>query len=1254
MANLNQIKQKILELEAGKFQRLCDDWLYRKGYENINPVGMMKTTDRVTKGTPDTLIPQSSGTYIFSECSVQQKRLAEKIESDIEKCFDELKTGIPNHLIEEIFIFFTGNLSTPEFGHLTSLCNSRSVKLSLCGLEALALGIQNSYPVLAELHLGLSLDTGQLLTINDFVARYGKHQLTTSIDNVILHQDENLSEAKKKIECCDFLLISGASGLGKTLFLVNLGKQLQKESEKLKVVCLFDKGADLIRDITAFFSEPGHYLILIDDANRLDSRLDYILHLLHESDAERSFKIIATVRDYARDRVLKKVENFTRIQEQIIRPLTNDQIRNLTEIIFNITNPEYQNRIVEISCGNPRLAFMASRLAVDTNRIESIRNVTSLYNEYFGRNDNIESIRTDRALMTAATAISFYRKVDKLNVNQMESIQNFFGLDPEQFWTLVETLHKHEIVDLYESEVVRISDQVLSTYISYLAIFESKYVPFANIVRRFYPGSKSSIVDILNPIIKAFDQDKIIKDIRRDVHEMLEEFKQTKEVSEILDFFNYFWFALPTEALLFVEQLLDNKTSSELDWAEEKFEESKSTSDRLVDLLVKFRGYGVNEFQISFELLLKYLEVEAAALGHVIRSFSNEYNFNHFDYRTAYSTQNYIADKLIALMDGGQNYLYSRLFICVADILLEVEHRRHQWSDGKTMNIITFRLSPSPNLFSLREKIFTNLSCLLNRAEYGSHIIELLNKYIKRLRFNGVDIVKSDMPCFTSAIVAALTESNLSHCLLIRSFCIELAELDIDFPNAWRDRFSNEIVQISDLLLEDRYHRDFSQTSNEEYEQRRLQRFNLYLQGDTSKKIETLLLHGKSLMEVVQEDNLNTLCSNIEVAFQVLAESKPDVFVENLIVYLKYDNVFAINPHVIIAQLFKIILPQEVWSLLHLTDFKNQDQWKSVYFALLPESSISNRELNLLYSHLKFAPSNSLRQWLDYLSKYQNQDRDIFLKSVRILVERADFDNLAATSLSYLFYPESEFFGLWFEIFKTEKELVFKAYLAAFKVSKFWDHDGKSLTLLLNEDFDFLFELVDLIYEISPHPDVYTNMPDLIFIWERGTFFEDIQSYAKYICAKEHGNYWNGETLFKLLFSKRGDEFNSVYMKDKKLNFIEKTVHDNARDVGYIRFIFSHIRDSTNELKLAALISFLSVNRGIDDFEIVYMEFDARHWSGSLVPILERERILLQEISSLLNSVDLLKHRMFLENRLKHTLASMDYEKKRDYLDSRE
>ena len=56
MANIESIKQKILQLDAGSFQNLCDSYLYKTGYPSIVSLGGEAGTRKTTLGTPDTYL----------------------------------------------------------------------------------------------------------------------------------------------------------------------------------------------------------------------------------------------------------------------------------------------------------------------------------------------------------------------------------------------------------------------------------------------------------------------------------------------------------------------------------------------------------------------------------------------------------------------------------------------------------------------------------------------------------------------------------------------------------------------------------------------------------------------------------------------------------------------------------------------------------------------------------------------------------------------------------------------------------------------------------------------------------------------------------------------------------------------------------------------------------------------------------------------------------------------------------------------
>lgn len=1256
MGSQNQIKSKLLELEGGKFQRLCDDWLHRKGFENINPIGMMDTTDRVVKGTPDCLLMQANGKYIFSEYTVQQDRLANKLTDDINKCFDENKTSISVDKISEMVICYLGKLSTQEINQLRALCYDRGVMLTLYGLDSISLSINNTYPVLSETYLDLPLDTGQLLSVNDFIERYGRSNFTTSIDNELLFCDDLLSNAVRTLESSNFLLVSGAAGLGKTLFSVTLAKRILQKNKCINVICLFDKGADLIRDITAYFSEPGDYLIFVDDANRLDNRLDYILHYLTEKDGNRRFRIVATVRDYARISVIEKVRKYTELHEQVITPLTDEQIKELVESLFGIKNCKYQKRIQEISCGNPRLAVMASKVAIETNQIQSIQNVTSLYSDYFAENENVKLVLEDERLVLTACAISFFRKVDKLNEQQMRMVESSFGIQAEEFWELVDVLHKNELVDLYENEVVKISDQVLSTYLFYIAVFEKKIIPFSSIVKDFYPDYNRTIVDSLNPIISAFDQIKVVAGIRCEIKNIFEIFSENENIDKSIEFLNTFWFALPTEALVYSLKTINNMPKVDIDWKNESYEESKSEAGKssLISLLTSFRFYDEQEFKMSFELLLKYLVKSRTSLGFVIRALSERYNFKPDDCRYGYYVQSFIVDKLAEQMENGENYLFSRLFILVANCLLKVEHRDHQWSRGDSISIITFRLTPDEYLLSLREKIISSLSVLMAKVEFEPLVIDIFKEYVSWVRYEGKDMAEADLPFIARYLIKKLDKDNLSHCMMMQDYCEHLDSLELNYPKEWNEDFFNETLKLSNLLLEDRHERRMLEMGYDEYNQYRHQSLVEHFTGISIADFINFIDRCNELNNALSgRDRDYSLKNGIEMSLHAMAESVPELFPDIVSRYMDYDDSFEVDPHFIVTNLFKTQSSEDVFLLLNSKEYRWKKLWLSTYFALLPEESITDNDADLLIEHISNTPSNKLRCWLDYLDKYKRIDGAIYCKIVRILTDKSREDANYARSLGHLFSKHSSVFGNWFEVFKLDEELVFDVYLAAYSLERHWDYSGDALKLLLDRKFDFLYRLIDQIYEKERWPDLHTNMPELNSLWEREGYIQEIEDYAKYLQSKDEHAFRYRENIFSKLFTKEKGKTESEEMVQKKYDFFRNAVKKNATDIKFMCFLFNSAQYLSEEFRRELLGLFLSENDKFEDFQTLDYELTTRSWSGSRVPILEREKNFLESLLPLFNSIQFLEHKSYVEKQIEDKLKSIEYEKKRDYLESR-
>lgn len=131
MSKLNQIETKLKEIDQARFQKLCDQYLHSKGYENINPVGVMIGADKVVKGTPDSLIALPNGKYIFAEYTTQNDGVFGKFLDDLAKCFDQAKTGIPVEKIEKIILCHNSRLKPDEDNALAEECQRHGCNLRI-------------------------------------------------------------------------------------------------------------------------------------------------------------------------------------------------------------------------------------------------------------------------------------------------------------------------------------------------------------------------------------------------------------------------------------------------------------------------------------------------------------------------------------------------------------------------------------------------------------------------------------------------------------------------------------------------------------------------------------------------------------------------------------------------------------------------------------------------------------------------------------------------------------------------------------------------------------------------------------------------------------------------------------------------------------------------------------------------------------------------------------------------------------------
>jgi len=149
-------------------------------------------------GVPLTLLYHSlTVDSYFAEHTTQQEGLCNKLKGDLEKCFDESKTGIPVDKIEEVVFCHTSTISPEEEDTLAEECGKHGINLNIFGIGPLSYDLYQKYPMLARDFLGVEVDTGQVVDPDDFITAYNKNKLATRLDTAFHFRE---SEVKTILE----------------------------------------------------------------------------------------------------------------------------------------------------------------------------------------------------------------------------------------------------------------------------------------------------------------------------------------------------------------------------------------------------------------------------------------------------------------------------------------------------------------------------------------------------------------------------------------------------------------------------------------------------------------------------------------------------------------------------------------------------------------------------------------------------------------------------------------------------------------------------------------------------------------------------------------------------------------------------------------------------------------------------------------------------------------------------------------------
>lgn len=1075
------------------------------------------------------------------------------------------------------------------------------------------------------------VSTKQILKLNEFIDVYQYSKFPTPLDIDLFGRENEKKEIIDKLNVNSFLVVSGKAGIGKTKIVIESIQNYAKDFD-YETVCIYNRGADLFEDINTFFQGNKKYLIFIDDVNRIHSALDYLLQLYPEKIDNNTLKIIMTVRDYAKEKIVNILSGRKfGFNEIIIHKLEKNYIEEIIKKDFKITNPSYIERIQFLSKGNPRLAVMISKIAYKANDLSSIRDISNVYDVYYKSLSDEVEIFKNIELMKVLAIISFYRNIDRTNEIQATQIEEIFDIKIDFLWEKVKELNHLEIVDLYEDEVVKITDQILSTYLFYKVVFIENIFDIDLFIRKFFLNQNQRLNEVIIPIRNSFDSDLVIEKLKIPFNKLKKEYEN--DFYKKYELIKFFWYLDRTGNLLYLKKLIDNLSEEDIG----KINSDKYINDKILELIKVFFNDKEN-YKKVIELMFYYYEKNTFILDKLVKILENEFGFKRYSYKEDYLIQNFIIEFIINKIENENKQIYIELFFKISKYYLKTQFQSNETGDNRTITIHRYKLYETENLKNIRENIFKTIFSLYEFEQ--KKVLDLLIKYRFEYGIGISEVENWDKEILISLINEKFNSKNYLESKVVLRLCKLWKDYSIEYDLSLEENFKHEYIDIEKIFYLD--YSDFCDDTKDTNQIEELIKDKIfeYIKNYEIVDFEKLF---NSLDEIYtlnygdsKEYILNKNISNLLI---VIAE---DNFIDvlNLIVLNDYNLNF--NEDIIVSRLLKIKGKDEVETFIEELSDKFKNRYKFSFYRLLEDKDISDidaKKLVELYS--KNEDFNIVPFHTDFLMKYVKSDMDIIVKISKILFKKSNTNDRFLNGLEMFFHTENQNIS---SIFKNDLELLKLIYLKLDSYLTHFDYNSKILNQILDMDNNFI-----LVYLKQKNKEKSFNKK-YKRLWERENYQEIIERIINYFFENQDILIFGSKIRVFFNINRRADEVNKL--EEKQLDYLKFFITKNISNSEKIKFIFRNVISYSTDEQRKLLIKFIvDLDIKFEIFQKLSLEESSMCWQGSAVPMYQKQIEFFESLLELFENAKYLEFENYIKQIIEWKKEDIKRAKKRDFLD---
>lgn len=1078
------------------------------------------------------------------------------------------------------------------------------------------------------------LNPNLIISPEEFIIQYEQPSLriATPLSNTFCGRETEIDDGLTKLGQSDILIVTGAPGVGKTKIGIELCRRFTAKNNEYSFYCLTSFNTeDVYMAFHSIIKKQSKIIVFIDDANRVGGNYSAILHHLKMVE-KGNLKIVVSVRDYALDSILSKTYDY-HYETMEILCFSDEDISNILD--SNGFNFSYacKYRINLISRGNARLAMMCAKVARETNRLDSLRNASELFELYFSPiyNDVIKASGEDS--LKVLGIISFFRVLHREYEEPNNIIYREFEISSERFWAVCKTLNELELVDLYEHDVVKISDQILATYVHYKAFFTENILSYKTIINCFM-DKYNHIKDCIVPLVNSFGYESIESQIKQCVEPIFDEIDSSSDHSKLMLLIDSFWFFLPNKSLLYLKRWIKQLDSVDEDFIFEfdnnhyAFQSTPKELEVLSNLGTINFDYTEPALDLMFQIVLR----QPHNTPFLIKILENEWMVGRFSIDHGYHLQYVLVDFIAhKISNSDEKHLYSRMLIRIANSLLKTKFRDTECR-GNKYTMYSGHVSSDKLYLNLRKKIWTTLFTLTD-----THSLEfrrLLSSHSRWYDKETGSIYQFDLSILMENIKIKFSESSFLDCYVVHHFFEQYKWIKVQFDKSILSTFSCHLTNVLKVFSPSEDRRNFRDSL-----MARQNKICNYCRGYKLSQYIKLLSDINAITEVKKQLKEQHITSYEQDVMNAIIVNCPDLYID-VLKYISSTDINKIKPHSVwqYVQLENADINRLINVITEQLELPYRINWLLQVYSSIPETKFTLSFIGEVHGILSqnsltgvdFYPIlQIIENSKEFISVYEHWNTMLSIIGHRITQGDLVFvdchvleEKLALTN---------------------DNNLLFNIYVQSAKnnINGYFDLEHKIISQILEKDPSLIIP-----YLKELHSDNYTskNNYNLDFIWKLQNYREIADTLFEYFLIDEN-QYQLGWHFFEEFFGGDNTENQKTYLISKL-----KAHTNNAKIIDMIFYavvncLGNHIYEFVDCL--------LSLTSDVKIFSRLSLLPHSHSWWGSEIPILQGELDKLLKIKEIIQAkkpkLSYLEHIEYIDKQIEYKENDIKQVRKREF-----